>query len=144
MPTVRVVYFEDLRKGAQPGSSQIVVDGLEMLEYNLKYDPLPCHIDEVAAKDSGFRGVIASGGYTSSLACLLAHNVYHRSEYGSVNLVANRGRSLDEQSTKLSRVSVSTRDNLSRCVVVSQVYVEPTRHRRPDGGAQCDRILRIY
>ncbi len=59
---------------------------------------------------------------------------------GSVNLVANLGENFDEQSTKLSRLSVSARDNQSRSLVAPQVYIEPTRHRRPDGGPQCHRI----
>ncbi len=69
---VRMIYYEDIKDGVQPGSSKIVVDGKEMLEYNRKYDPWPFHVDEKAAKTSPFGGIIASAGYTISLAYLLS------------------------------------------------------------------------
>ena len=65
------VYFEDLNKGLQSGSSEIVVDAQEMLMYNRKYDPWPVHIDDQAAKAAGYHGVIASSGFT-----YMSHNVY--------------------------------------------------------------------
>ncbi len=77
---VRMIYFEDIQDGMQPGSSKIVVDGKEMLEYNRKYDPWPFHVDEKAAKASPFGGIIASAGYTISLAYLLSHKVYNSTE----------------------------------------------------------------
>jgi acyl dehydratase len=75
-----MIYFEDLQEGVQPFSPEIVVDGKEMLEYNHKYDPWPFHINEKAAKASPFGGLIASGGYTISLAYLLSHKIYNTSE----------------------------------------------------------------
>ena len=77
---VRMIYYEDIRNGVQPGSSEIVVNGKEMLEYNRKYDPWPFHVDEEAAKASPFGGLIASAGYTISLAYLLSHKVYNSAE----------------------------------------------------------------
>jgi acyl dehydratase len=77
---VRMIYFEDLQEGVQPVSPEIVVDGKEMLEYNHKYDPWPLHVDEKAAKALHFDGIIASGGYTVSLAYLLSHKIYNTSE----------------------------------------------------------------
>lgn len=77
---IRMIYFEDLQEGIQPVSPEIVVDGKEMLEYNCKYDPWPFHVDEKAAEASPFGGLIASGGYTISLAYLLSHKIYNTSE----------------------------------------------------------------
>lgn len=79
--TVRMVYFEDVQDGIQPVSPGIIVDGKEMLEYNRKYDPWPFHVDEEAAKASPFGGLIASAGYTISLAYLLSHKVYNSAEF---------------------------------------------------------------
>jgi len=62
---------------------------------------------------------------------------------GSVNLAADRRQYLGEQSTKLSRLSVSARDNQSHCVALPQVYLDLTRHRRPAGSAWCYRFLRV-
>ncbi len=77
---VRMIYFEDIRMGVQPVSPEIVVDGNEMLNYNFKYDPWPFHIDEEAAKSTPFGSLIASGGYTISLAYFLSHKIYNNSE----------------------------------------------------------------
>ena len=38
-----------------------------MLQYALKNDPSPFHVDEEAAKNSPYGGLIASGGYTVTL-----------------------------------------------------------------------------
>lgn len=75
-----MVYFEDLKEGIQPFNPETAVDEKEMLEYNLKYDPWPIHVDQKAAKVSPFRGLIASGGYIISLAYLLSHKVYNTME----------------------------------------------------------------
>lgn len=77
---VRMIYFEDIQDGEQPGSAEIVVNGKEMLEYNRKYDPWPFHVDEGVAMASPFGGLIASAGYTISLAYLLSHQVYNSAE----------------------------------------------------------------
>ena len=57
--------------------------------------------------------------------------------------MADRQQYPDEQSTKLSRLSVSARDNQSHGVALPQVYLELSRHRRPVGRAQCHRVFRI-
>lgn len=76
----RVIYFEDIEEGIQPESPEIKVNGQDMLEYNRKYDPWPLHVDESAARESPFEGIIASGGYTISLAYLLSHRIYNTGE----------------------------------------------------------------
>jgi acyl dehydratase len=76
----RLVYFEDLKIGLQPLQPEIVVDEGEMLDYSRKYDPWPIHIDGQAAEASTFGKVIASGGFTLSLAYLLSHKIYNTPE----------------------------------------------------------------
>ena len=72
------VYFEDLEVGTRYVSPEsIVVDEDEMMEYNRKNDPWPFHVDEEAAKKSPFGGIIASGGYTLTLAYRLSHSIYN-------------------------------------------------------------------
>lgn len=75
-----MIFFEDLQEGVQSASPEIVANGQEMLEYNRKYDPWPIHVDEKAAKASPFGRIIASGGYTISLAYLLSHKIYNTDE----------------------------------------------------------------
>lgn len=57
-------YFEDISIGETHETDSYTVEKEEMLSFAEKYDPQPFHADEVAAKDSVFGGLIASGLYT--------------------------------------------------------------------------------
>ena len=61
------LYFEDLEEGAVFPGDECLVDRDEMLQYALKNDPSPIHVDEEAARTSPYGGLIASGGYTVTL-----------------------------------------------------------------------------
>ena len=61
------VYFEDLEIGSVHLGRESVCDKDEMIEYSRRNDPWPFHVDEVAAAQSPFGGVIASGGYIITL-----------------------------------------------------------------------------
>ena len=61
------LYWEDLGVGTVLWSDEVIADRDEMLEYAIKNDPLPFHIDEAAAARSVFGGLVASGGYTIML-----------------------------------------------------------------------------
>ncbi len=61
------LYWEDLSVGTTFWSDQVTADRNEMLEYAVKNDPLPFHVDEDAAEKSVFGGLVASGGYTITL-----------------------------------------------------------------------------
>lgn len=74
---MKTVYFEDLEIGAEYVGPECVVDAQEMLEYNRRNDPWPIHVDETAANQSPFGGVIASGGFTITLSYRLSHGVYN-------------------------------------------------------------------
>ena len=58
------MYFEDLDEGTVFRGDECVADKNEMLEYARKNDPLPFHVDEEAARNSPYGGLIASAGYT--------------------------------------------------------------------------------
>ena len=60
-------YWEDLEIGRVLWGDQVVADRNEMLEYARRNDPLPIHVDETEAKNSPYKGLIASGGYTITL-----------------------------------------------------------------------------
>lgn len=74
------VYFEDLEVGTEYVGPECVVDEKEMLEYNRRNDPWPIHVDEAAANQSPFGGLIASGGFTITLCYRLSHGVYNTPE----------------------------------------------------------------
>ena len=61
------MYFEDLEEGAVFRGAECVADKEEMLDYAKKNDPSPFHVDEGAARNSQYGGLIASGGYTVTL-----------------------------------------------------------------------------
>lgn len=60
-------YFEDFTPGQvfQLGSHHVTRE--EILDFARQFDPQPFHVDEEAAKDSAFGGLIASGWHTASL-----------------------------------------------------------------------------
>jgi acyl dehydratase len=60
-------YFEEFEVGDshELGSHTIMKD--EIIEFAEQYDPQPFHIDEEAAKESMYEGLIASGWHTGSL-----------------------------------------------------------------------------
>ena len=60
-------YFEDYVPGAIHEFGSIAVDESEMIAFARRFDPQPFHTDPVAAKQSVFGGLIASGWYTASL-----------------------------------------------------------------------------
>ena len=65
------VFFEDVRLGAQAeiGSHTFTAD--DIIRFASAWDPQPFHIDEAAAAESYFGGLIASGWHTASIAMRL-------------------------------------------------------------------------
>ncbi len=59
--------FEDFGAGQTYDLGTVTVDETEMVDFARRYDPQPFHIDPVAAVDTPFGGLIASGWFTCSL-----------------------------------------------------------------------------
>ncbi|MCS6947672.1 MAG: MaoC/PaaZ C-terminal domain-containing protein [Steroidobacteraceae bacterium] len=68
-------YFEDLQLGERAESRALRVELDEMLEFARRYDPQFFHADPVAARQSRFGAVIASGIYTAALWRRLDHEI---------------------------------------------------------------------
>ena len=77
---MKLLFFEDLEEGSVHLGSECLADKEEMIEYSRKYDPWLFHIDESVAKQTPFRGLIASGGYIISLLYLSGHAIYNAPE----------------------------------------------------------------
>ena len=60
-------YFEDYEAGAVHVLGQVRVDGAKMLAFSREFDPQDIHIDAAKASEGPFKGLIASGWYTTSL-----------------------------------------------------------------------------
>ncbi len=69
-------YFEDYRPGDIHEFGSIVAEEEEIMAFARRFDPQPFHTDPVAAKQSAFGGLIASGWHTASMAMRLMVDNY--------------------------------------------------------------------
>ena len=60
-------HFEDFEVGEVTDVGPVSVTEAEIVEFALRFDPQPFHVDPEAAKDSPFGGLIASGWHTTAL-----------------------------------------------------------------------------
>jgi len=67
----RLLYLEDIFVGQRFGSDTYELDEAEIKRFALAYDPQPFHLDEVAARDTIFRGLAASGWHTAAITMRL-------------------------------------------------------------------------
>jgi acyl dehydratase len=66
-----VQYFEDFTVGQIFKSGRHVVDKKQIIEFATAFDPQPYHLDDVAARDTVFRGLAASGWHTAAMTMRL-------------------------------------------------------------------------
>ena len=59
--------WEDFFAGQVLELGSVTVDEDEMLTFSHRFDPQPFHVDEAAAAQSSFGGIIASGWFTCAL-----------------------------------------------------------------------------
>jgi acyl dehydratase len=71
------IYWDDFEVGRVEWGTEVVADKDELLDYARKYDPWSFHVDEEAAAQTPFGGLIASGGYTISLYYLSGRGVWN-------------------------------------------------------------------
>jgi acyl dehydratase len=62
-----ILYFEDIVEGTEFELGSTTVTREEILEFAVRFDPQPFHVDEEAAKESMFGGLIASGWHTAAI-----------------------------------------------------------------------------
>jgi acyl dehydratase len=62
-----IVYFEDLVVGSVHMGGECRCDKDDMIDFGRRNDPWPFHVDEQAASQSMFGGIVASGGYVITL-----------------------------------------------------------------------------
>ncbi|HYB10628.1 MAG TPA: MaoC family dehydratase [Alphaproteobacteria bacterium] len=61
-------YFEDFKVGERIETAGATLTESHMIDFALRYDPQPFHLDSVAAKDSIYGGIIASGFLTLAMS----------------------------------------------------------------------------
>jgi acyl dehydratase len=70
------IFWEDFKPGERVEIGSTLVDRGEVIDFARRYDPQPFHIDEAAAKNSIYGGIIASGWHTCSMVMRLMCDAY--------------------------------------------------------------------
>jgi acyl dehydratase len=71
-----LLHAEDLHPGEVVPLGSVEVTAAEIIAFATTYDPLPIHVDPVAAAAGPFGGVIASAAHTIALYSSLASRVF--------------------------------------------------------------------
>ncbi len=69
-------YFEDFEPGHMTEIQGPTLTREEIVEFASRFDPQPFHVDEEKAKQSIYRGIIASGWHTVSLCMRMICDAY--------------------------------------------------------------------
>jgi acyl dehydratase len=70
------LYWEDFRVGDMLAMGSHTFSEEEIIAFAQQYDPQPFHIDPIAARESFFKGLIASGWHTVAIAMRLTVQSY--------------------------------------------------------------------
>jgi acyl dehydratase len=70
------IYWEDFNPGDTAPMGEKTMDQAEMIAFAEVYDPQPFHIDEEAARQSMYKGLIASGWHTVALVMRMMVDSY--------------------------------------------------------------------
>ena len=68
------LYLDDLYIGQRFTSETYLMDAAKIKQFAAEFDPQPFHLDETAAQASVFKGLVASGWHTASVAMRLLVN----------------------------------------------------------------------
>jgi acyl dehydratase len=64
-------YLDDLKVGEQFRSEQYIVTREKIINFAREFDPQPFHLDTTAARETMFKGLIASGWHTAAITMRL-------------------------------------------------------------------------
>ncbi len=65
------LFFEDFAAGQVFGSGRMPVEANRIKSFAAEFDPQPFHLDDVAARETIFRGLAASGWHTAAMTMRL-------------------------------------------------------------------------
>lgn len=71
MKSKHAIYLEDLAVGDLFKSESYRLDQEQIIEFARQYDPQPFHVDPIAAENTPFRGLAASGWHTTAITMRL-------------------------------------------------------------------------
>ncbi|HEX3137167.1 MAG TPA: MaoC family dehydratase [Casimicrobiaceae bacterium] len=64
-------YLEDFEPGQKFGSGRLSVEATRIKSFAAEFDPQPFHLDDVTARDTLFKGLVASGWHTAAMTMRL-------------------------------------------------------------------------
>ena len=70
---IQRVYYDDIELGTTVRVGSYRIDAEDIVSYARRWDPLPVHVDEAAARQTIFGGLTASGSHTLAIRTLLLH-----------------------------------------------------------------------
>lgn len=82
-----LIYADDLPEGREFEMGSYAVSGEEIKSFATDWDPLPFHVDERAAEQSVFGGLVASGAHVLAICIRLASD----SVISRLAVIAGRG-----------------------------------------------------
>jgi acyl dehydratase len=65
------LFLDDLAPGRRFSTQNYALDEADLVEFAIRYDPQPFHVDADAARQSVFGGLVASGWYTAAITMRL-------------------------------------------------------------------------
>jgi acyl dehydratase len=78
-----MIYFEDLKIGAETDFGSYEVTREEVIDFARKYDPQPFHLSDEAAANTHFGRLAASGWHTAAMTmAVIARHVVHHQQAG--------------------------------------------------------------
>src|SRR5215213_5065008 len=78
-----MIYFEDLKIGAETKFGSYEVTREEVIEFATKYDPQPFHLSDEAAAKTHFGRLAASGWHTAAMTmAVIARRVVDQKQAG--------------------------------------------------------------
>jgi acyl dehydratase len=80
MPTKELRYAEDYKPGDAFDLGSYEVTQQEIVEFARQYDPFPFHVDDEAARQTMFGGIISSGWLTALIWLRLMHKHFITAE----------------------------------------------------------------
>ncbi|MBI5882889.1 MAG: MaoC family dehydratase [Elusimicrobia bacterium] len=89
---MKALYLEDLKPGDRFTSGSRLILEKEIIDFARDFDPQPFHLDPVAAKDTVFGGLAASGWHTAAITMRLFVNSSLNLGGGSVGLGVDKLR----------------------------------------------------
>ena len=66
-----IEWFDDLTLGMRFKSGEVSVGAEDIKRFASEFDPQPFHLDEAAAKETAFKGLVASGWHTAAMSMAL-------------------------------------------------------------------------